>query len=110
MLVAVVLPFVIRGISLSARNAAETDRRSTAIMLAQSQMEEIMLTGDWQFGDTEGLFEEVHGSEAQRFTWQLTVADWQSTDFSELTLTVRWNSGREDKAVALKTVVSTSGS
>lgn len=105
MLVAIILPFVIRGINLSARNAAHMDREATAIMLAQSQLEEVLITEDWQFGDAEGVFAEHYGTEAQRYAWQLTVEDWQSTDYNELTLSVRWSSGVGEQSVELKTVV-----
>ena len=105
LLVAIILPFVIRGINLSARNAAHTDREATAIVLAQSQLEEVLITEDWQLGDAEGIFAEHYGTEAQRYTWQLTVEDWQSTDYNELTLSVRWSSGAGQRSVELKTVV-----
>ena len=105
MLVAIVLPFVIRGISLSARNAAYTDRKATAVMLAQSQMDEALITDAWQFGASEGVFDERYGDDTERYTWDLAVQDWQSTDFRELTLTVRWVRGVDEQSVQLKTVV-----
>lgn len=105
MLVAIVLPLVMRGITTSAQAASQADRRETAMMLAQSQMEEAVLAQAWQFGDTEGVFEEVHGPEAERYTWELTISDWLSTDFRELTITVYWTQGVQAKRVELKTVV-----
>lgn len=107
MLVAIVLPFVMRGITLSASNAAYADRRSTAMMLAQSKMDEAILAEAWQFGESEGQFSEEVGDEAERYTWTLTVEDWLITDYNELTLTVTWLRGVRQESVQLKTVVYT---
>lgn len=108
MLIAVVLPLVIQGVSTSARSAADYDRRATAMMLAQSQLEEAILAEAWTFGDTEGIFDEAHGQEAELYAWTLTTTDWgEGLDYQELTLTVSWNSGGEDQSVRLKTVVYT---
>ncbi|MFN3167807.1 MAG: hypothetical protein ACE37H_12160 [Phycisphaeraceae bacterium] len=105
MLVAIVLPFVMRGITMSAQNASNADRRETALMLAQTQLDEAVLAEAWQFGGAEGVFDEVYGREAERYTWELTIDDWVSTDFHELTMTVRWMRGLEEQSVRLKTVV-----
>ena len=105
MLVAIVLPFVVRGIALSARGASDQDRRATAAMLAQTQLEEVLLSEAWRFGDAEGDFDETYGNDAQRYTWDLSVTDWQAADFRELAVTVRWTSGVDEKDVRLKTVV-----
>jgi len=105
MLVAIVLPFVMRGITMSAKSASNADRRETALMLAQTQLDEAVLAEAWQFGGSEGVFDETLGKEAERYTWALTINDWVSTDFRELTMTVRWMQGMEEKTVQLKTVV-----
>ena len=105
MLLAVVLPFVVRGVNLSARSAADYDRKATAMMLAQTMMEEAILTEAWQFGDSAGEFDDSLGTDSERYTWSLTSSDWQSSDYLELTLTVFWESGSEQKSVQLKTVV-----
>jgi type II secretory pathway pseudopilin PulG len=108
MLVAVVLPVVIQGVNTSAKSAADYDRRAAAMMLAQSQLEEAILAEAWTFGDTEGVFDEAHGEDAELYTWTLTTTDWgEGLDYQELTLTVFWNSGGEDQSVRLKTVVYT---
>ena len=105
MLLAVVLPFVVRGVNLSAKSAADYDRKATAMMLAQAMMEEAILTEAWQFGDSSGEFDDSFGTDSERYTWSLTSTDWQSSDYLELTLRVDWISGAEQKSVQLKTVV-----
>eukprot|EP00752_Nemacystus_decipiens_P014029 g12465.t1 len=105
MLLAVVLPFVVRGANLSARSAADYDRKATAMMLAQTMMEEAILNEAWQFGDSSGEFDDSYGSDAGRYTWSLTSVDWQGTDFLELNLSVYWISGADQKSVELKTVI-----
>lgn len=108
MLIAVVLPLVIQGVNTSAKSAADYDRRATAMMLAQSQLEEAILAEAWTFGDTEGVFDEAHGEDAEMYSWMLTATDWGiGLDYQELTLTVVWNSGGGDQSVHLKTVVYT---
>ena len=105
LLVAMVLPFVMRGISLAAKAGAQADREATAVLLAQTVMDEVILTDTWTYGDADGEFDEAFGREAERFTWVLTVNDWQSTEFRELTVTVRWVQGGDEQSVDLKTVV-----
>ena len=108
MLIAVVLPLVIQGVNTAAKSAADYDRRATAMMLAQSQLEEAILAEAWTFGDTDGVFDEVHGEEADQYTWTLAATDWgDGLNYQELTLTVIWNSGGEDQSLRLKTVVYT---
>lgn len=105
MLVAIVLPVVMRGVTLSAQGVSLADRQETAMMLAQTKLEEAILAQAWQFGDDEGDFSDFYGSDAQRYTWSLVIQDWISTDFRELTMTVYWTQGYQQQSVELKTVI-----
>ena len=108
MLVAVVLPFVMRGIAMSAEGGAEVDRRASAMMLAQTMMQEAILAKAWESGDAEGTFDAaVYGDGAERFTWSLTSEDWGGSGFyNQLTLTVSWGRGDRMESVQLQTVVN----
>lgn len=107
LLVAVVLPFVMKGVSASAQLGVLADRRAQAAALADTRLAEAMLTGEWDEGDSAGEFDpEVYGSETAGYTWYLLVDDWQSqTAYREVTVIVTWLQGGKEQNVALSTVV-----
>lgn len=107
LLVAVVLPFVMKGVSASAQLGVLADRRAEAGALADTRLAEAMLTGEWEEGDSAGEFDpRVYGSEAGGYTWYLLVEDWQSkTAYREVTVIVTWLQAGQEQNVALSTVV-----
>ena len=106
MLVGVVLPVVVRATGMSAQLGAWSDRQATAASLADAKLAELIVTGDWELGDDDGRFEaDTYGRHADRFAWELTIDDWNSATFKQLTITVTWTSGSREKQVALSTVV-----
>lgn len=109
-LVAVVLPVVVRAMGASAQIGTWSQRRATAAALAEAKLGELVVTGDWELGDDEGDFDpEVYGRHADRFAWAFTSDEWNSTSFEQLTLTVTWLDGFRDRSLALSTVVYVEG-
>lgn len=105
-LVAVVLPVVVRAMGASAQIGTWSQRRATAAALAEAKLGELVVTGDWELGDDDGTFDpEVYGRHADRFAWALTSGEWNSTSFEQLTLTVTWTDGFHDRSLSLSTVV-----
>lgn len=107
MLMAVVLPLVMRGISTAAQLGSLADRRSQAAALADTRLTEAILAGDWEEGDQAGEFDpEVYGSDADDFQWYLLVDDWNGlTSHTEVTVVVTWHQRGEEQAVSMATVV-----
>ncbi|MFI4859633.1 MAG: prepilin-type N-terminal cleavage/methylation domain-containing protein [Phycisphaerales bacterium JB063] len=111
MLMAVVIPLVMRGVAMSAQVGVLADRRAQATMLADTRLTEAILNGEWEEGDSAGAFdEETYGSEAETFEWFLLVDDWNGQiAFKEITLIVTWQQRGEEQHVALATVVNAEG-
>lgn len=115
MIIAIVLPVLMEGVSLGVRLAGSAAFRSRATNMAQSKLEELVLTGDWQEGNLGGDFtlgpseEEAGADGAQedddlRFTWKAEVDDWQD-EIKELVVTVMWERRGHEYEIALTTLV-----
>ncbi|MBI1371549.1 MAG: prepilin-type N-terminal cleavage/methylation domain-containing protein [Phycisphaera sp.] len=121
LLMAIVLPVAMRGITLALRAESDAADRTEALMLAQSKLAELVATGDWQDGSLEGAFDEtpsgesMHATDASaaddgpagRFTWSAQVEDWLDSRVSQLAVTVTWPSRGAERSVTLTTLVGT---
>ncbi|MHC4994096.1 MAG: type IV pilus modification PilV family protein [Planctomycetota bacterium] len=118
-LVAIVMPVLMEGITLSLSMAGSAAYRSRATAMAQSKLEELVLTGDWQDGNLEGDFtlgpsEEEPGADGAqpdddlRFAWKAEVNDWQD-EVKELVVTVSWERRDHEWEIALATLVYEGG-
>ena len=108
MLMAIVLPVAMRGISLAAQMGAMARDRDQAVALAEEQLTQAIVTEAWRSGDDEGAFDPSQfGSHADRFTWELLVDDWEASMMKEVTVQVFWRRRGEDFSVSLATVVYT---
>lgn len=79
--VALVVPVAMRGISLARQLAGDDVRYELAARLADEKLNELIVTGEWENGDSEGTFDD----EAD-YTWALTSDSFD--DEGELPLTV----------------------
>lgn len=108
LLVGVVLPVIVRATGTSAQLGVWSQRSAAAAALADTRLAELIVTGEWEGGDAAGVFDtETYGPDATPFAWSLAVDDWNTTEFTQLTLTVTWENGRRQRDVALTTVVNT---
>jgi general secretion pathway protein I len=72
LLIAIVIPAVMRGISTATGMATVTRMRTEAAGLAQSKLGEIIATGDWQNGALSGNF----GSDWPDYRWEASTQPW----------------------------------
>jgi len=107
MLMAVVLPLAMRGISTAAQLGSLADRRSQAAALADTRLTEAVIAGDWEEGDQAGEFDpEVYGSDADEYQWFLLVDDWNGlTSHKEVTVVVTWQQRGKEQTLSMATVV-----
>ena len=107
LLVAVLLPLVMKGVSSAAQLGVLADRRSQAATLADTRLTEAILAGDWEAGDQAGEFDpEVYGSDAEDFQWYLLVDDWNGlTSHKEVTVVVTWQQRNREQSMSMATVV-----
>jgi prepilin-type N-terminal cleavage/methylation domain-containing protein len=97
MLIAIVLPAVMQGVSVATKAGADARRRTEAAGLASSKLAEIIATGQWQGGVMAGDF----SPDWPDYRWQASVGNWpgdtSNVSLQEVDLSVFWTErGRED--------------
>jgi type II secretory pathway pseudopilin PulG len=114
-LVAIILPVAMSGISLALRVADESRRQTEASSLAETKMAEIMAGQQWQSATLSGDF----APDWPEFRWTSQVADWQgatqsttqgstqSTALKQLDVQVFWTNRNRERNVTLSTLVYT---
>jgi prepilin-type N-terminal cleavage/methylation domain-containing protein len=95
LLMSIVLPVIMRGMSLATAAASTAKRRTEASTLADSKINELVATGQWQNGSTSGDF----GTDWPDYTWTADAVDYDGTN-QELDVTVNWT-GRNGQPDAL---------
>jgi type II secretory pathway pseudopilin PulG len=109
-LIALILPSVMEGISLSMKLGTKSKRQVEASALAETKLAEFLLSGDYDKGDQSGKFDEDDSD--YDYTWSLGVEDWAEEDsMQQLTMTVEWtDTSGTGHSVALSTFVYTESS
>ena len=113
-LVGIVLPVAMRGMSLALSMGSDTVRRTKAVLLAQSKMEELVATGAWEDSALEGDFNETPSGESvvkegkggeTEYRWSATVEDWLDISVKQLTVHVTWGERDLEREVVLTTLI-----
>ncbi len=99
--VAIVLPVAMHGISVATSIAGLARHRAEAAVLAQSKLNELIATREWQNGLLSGEFDEDHPG----YKWTVEIKDWDTSSLKELDLTVSWNAGGREQRATLSTLV-----
>jgi len=105
-LVAIILPVAMSGISLALETAGVSRRQTEATALAHAKMEEIVATGQLQNAELTGDF----APDQPEYRWVAQVGDWQGTQVRQLDVQVSWNQRGRDRSVTLTTLAYTGGS
>jgi len=104
-LLAIVLPVAMRGVSISLASAEKARHLSEAAALGDAKLNELISTGEFSTGPQQGDF----GQNFPGYRWQ---AQSSSRDFgvTEIVLTVTWQERGQDRSLNISTMVSdTSG-
>jgi type II secretory pathway pseudopilin PulG len=99
---AIVIPAIVTGLTVSNRAAVIAERGSTAIQLAENKLSEIMATDDWQSSESSGDF----GEDWPGFRWELKHGTWPEDAMTELTISVFFQVQGEERHVDLSTLAS----
>lgn len=100
-LAAIVLPVATRGILMASEAARVSRERMEAVTLAETQLQEIILSAEWTNGLRNGDF----GEEWPEYRWSLDVDLWERDGFRLLTVTVEWNRSGRDFDIAVSELV-----
>ncbi|NJL31768.1 MAG: type II secretion system protein [Phycisphaerales bacterium] len=101
LVVGIVLPVAMQGISLAASLGSQAQRRREATGLAQMKLQELVVTGAWQQGSLAGDFAEL----GPGYQWQAVVEDWQEESIRQLSVQVQWSQRGKEQMVMLTTLV-----
>jgi len=101
LLVAIVLPSVMQGISLATAAAGTARQRSEATALAESKLNELVATNQWQSGGLSGDF----GEQWREYSWQAEVQSWVEPSARQLQVHVVWTARGRNYDVVLSTLV-----
>ena len=107
LLIAIVLPVVMQGISLATGAASSAKRRTEAASLAQSKLAELVATEGWRTGVLSGQFDAFDGDGAHHYGWRGEVGNWTEPYVKQLQVYVTWTGagGGEEEWVRLTTLV-----
>jgi prepilin-type N-terminal cleavage/methylation domain-containing protein len=100
-LIAVIMPVAMQGISLCTRLAGQSRRQIEGATLAKAKLTELVVSRNWESGDKSGDF----GKDGPDYRWAAEVADWTDPTVRRLDLTVFWQSRNRQRSVTLSTLV-----
>jgi prepilin-type N-terminal cleavage/methylation domain-containing protein len=102
-LLAIVLPSVMAGISISLTAGGLARQQAQASSLANGKMMELAVAGQWEHAILSGDF----SPDQPDFRWTAQVADWDGTALRQLDVTVSWSHRGKDRSVTVSTLVNT---
>ena len=102
-LLAIVIPVAMRGISLAMSVAEVAKHKAEAAVLAHSKLNELQATRGWQSGNLSGEF----GPDHPEFRWQAELAGWEAGTLQQLSVQVTWTCGGREQQVSVTTLVDT---
>lgn len=100
-LVAIILPVAMRGISLGSAAASHARRRVEAVTLAELKLADLVATDGWQDADLSGDF----GDDYPDYTWAAAVTEREEATLRQLDVRVFWTARGAERSVALSTLV-----
>jgi hypothetical protein len=104
MLMAIVFPVLMQGVTLSSSLADDARRKTVAAGLAESQLAEIVATDQWQQTNLSGDF----GTDRPGYRWQATVQPWPQDNtnagIQEIDLQVFWTARGHEQSLQVSTL------
>jgi len=101
LLMSIVLPSIMYGVTLAGKVADQSRRRTEAAGLAQMEMATILANQTWQNGNQSGDF----GTDWPDYSWTANAAAWpgdtEDAGIDEIDLTVTWTVGGKKNSVVL---------
>jgi general secretion pathway protein I len=105
LLIAIVLPAVMQGITLATKAGSTARARTEAAGLGQSKLAELVATGQWQDGSLAGDF----SPDWPAYRWEATTQAWSQdtagAGLQEIDLRVIWMARGQEESVTLSTLV-----
>lgn len=101
---AILVPVVVEGLSLSGRAAVRAERSQVALQLAEKRLQELLLDDQWRSAPTRGEF----SRDWPEYRWEFERGRWAQDDMTQLTVRVLFLVRGREHAVELTTLASDS--
>jgi prepilin-type N-terminal cleavage/methylation domain-containing protein len=101
---ALVVPVAVRGIGIARRLVGDDERLERAARLADEKLNELIVTGDWQGSEDQGVFEDE-----PQYEWTLATDSFTGNDqlsLTVVTVTVSFIDASRPTSVSLSTLTS----
>jgi prepilin-type N-terminal cleavage/methylation domain-containing protein len=104
LLIAIVIPTVMKGMTLGGKTADQARHRNEAVELAEGELGTILSSQSWQNGSQSGDF----NPNWPGYTWESSVAAWPGdtagAGLQEIDLTVKWTEGSQPASIVLSSL------
>lgn len=100
-LLGVVVPVALQGVSLATRVASHSKRQAEAANLCRLKLTELTAGGDWESGTQGGDF----GTDWPAYEWTAELSNWTDATLQQLDVRVMWNAAGVERSVTLSTLV-----
>ena len=105
LLIGLVLPAVMKGVSIISILASDSDHRYEALDLAETKMAEVLLEESWQGSSSQsGQFDDEN-DEYEDYEWVMDVSDWDQADVKQVDIFVYWQQRNRQREIRLSTLV-----
>ena len=102
LLIGLVLPSVMKGISIVSILASDSDHRYESLDMAETKLAEVLLEESWQNSSSQsGCFE----NEFEDYQWAVDVSDWTQPGVKQVNVFVYWQQRNRQKMTQLSTLV-----
>jgi prepilin-type N-terminal cleavage/methylation domain-containing protein len=103
LLISIVLPVTMQGISMCTRMANHSKRQIEAVYLARTKLSELITSGQWENSAHSGNFQDRWSD----YQWKLDVSEWNIDSVYQLNLQVSWDPDTqlETRSVFLSTFI-----
>jgi general secretion pathway protein I len=102
LLLALVLPTVMAGMSLSLRAAEESKAKAEASSLAQAKLAELQAQNQWDLQKLSGDFGPSH----PQYRWTAQLTNYEGSTLEQLDVTVSWRQRQRENSVVLSTIIT----
>lgn len=99
--IAIVIPAAIKGIRLAAEAGTLAERKSTALQLGESLLQEMIVTEEWRSSTGGGTFEEPW----ENYEWRIETGTWTEPGLQMLTLYVTFPIRQQPFEISMTTLV-----
>ncbi|MCK5565363.1 MAG: type II secretion system protein GspI [Planctomycetes bacterium] len=102
LLIGLVLPAVMKGISIVSILASDSEHRYEAVDLAENKLAEVLLEGSWQDNSSQS---DQFENEYEDYQWVLDVSDWTGASVKQVDIFVYWQQRNRQREIRLSTLV-----